>query len=47
MHHIKIGEMVRGTTCIKFWSNGKGGPQASNFSEMVSGEHMYQILVKW
>ena len=28
-------------------SNGKGGPQASNFGHMLRGDHRHQILVKW
>ena len=30
---------------MKFWSHGKGGPQASNFGHMVRGDHRHQILV--
>ncbi len=27
-----------------FWTHGKGGPQASNFGEMVRGDHRHEIF---
>ena len=38
--------MPDGTTGMKFWSNGKGEPQVSNFGHMVRGDHRHEILVK-
>ena len=34
-----------GITGVKFWSNDKGGLQASNFAHMVRGDYRDQILV--
>ena len=39
--------MVRETTGVTFGSNSKVGAQASNFGQIVRGDHMHQIWVKW
>ena len=36
-----------GTTGIKFGSNSKGGPQASNLGQIVRGDHRRHIWVKY